>query len=394
MRARVVLPLLASLVGVAACARSKATGTSGAASSSPPAPSSSASGSPATRASTKPSTERRPMSADERHAARTYAAALDSGRTATRARRYEDAIAAFDRALVAKPGDARALSERGYARLLAKDLARATADLDRALEGTSDPALLGPIHFNLGLVAEERGDADGARVAFARSNAIRPTKAARAKLEGRSACVAVVDRSRPKAKVHASLSAAYAAMRATADAHVPSGAAVPATDAAIVQATCEAGCDGPGPWVARLEAGFGARGFLVVPAGGKVAVHELDEASFGVCAGERKVTLAIDGPIAHVRVETSTLAREWVRADGEPCAAGSSEECWSGCFYAEWTHTDFFVDVEKGWVAASVTTSGAFDKGENAKDPVTVTASPEGTVGVTGGGCAENFALR
>ncbi len=224
--------VVSGALALAACARAKPAGAGAdagaeAADATAPAAATSASSPPRARAATAPSADRRPMTADEKQASKTYAAALGEGRAATSAKRYDDAIAAFDRAIAAKPGDARALSERGYARLLARDLASATKDLDRALEGTSDPALSGPIHFNLGLVAEARGDAEGARVAFARSNAVRPTKAAQAKLAGKSACVAVVDRSKPKAKVFASLAAAHAAMRATADKGVPSAGSAP-----------------------------------------------------------------------------------------------------------------------------------------------------------------------
>ncbi|HQY64270.1 MAG: hypothetical protein IPF92_04975 [Myxococcales bacterium] len=101
------------------------------------------------------------------------------------------AVAAFDAALAALPGDARALSERGYARLLAGKLDAARADLREAEARSKDARLLAQIRFNHGLVAEKLGRADEAKVSVARSNALNPTKAAAAKLAG-AACEAQV----------------------------------------------------------------------------------------------------------------------------------------------------------------------------------------------------------
>lgn len=47
-----------------------------------------------------------------------YRAAMTRGRKATDAKDYDKAIAAFDEALAAKPGDARARAEQGFAYLL------------------------------------------------------------------------------------------------------------------------------------------------------------------------------------------------------------------------------------------------------------------------------------
>ncbi len=124
-----------------------------------------------------------------------YRAGMRAGRAGTHARRWADALAGFDAALVAKPGDPRALGERGYARLVeGRDLAAATRDLDLAAGGTRQPTLLSEIWFNRGLVHEQRGERDNALAAFALAGALRPTAAAAAKLAGQVVCPVQVRR--------------------------------------------------------------------------------------------------------------------------------------------------------------------------------------------------------
>jgi tetratricopeptide (TPR) repeat protein len=137
---------------------------------------------------------KRSASEAEKAALQVFSAEMQAGRTHTKAKAYADAIAAFDRALVQRPQQPRALAERGYARLLARDLVGARADLEAARERSSDPARLGPIWFNLGLVEEAAGDAEAARRAFTVSHELRPGKAAKAKLTGPPVCTAVVER--------------------------------------------------------------------------------------------------------------------------------------------------------------------------------------------------------
>lgn len=118
-----------------------------------------------------------------------YRAGMRTGRKATDAKNYAEAITGFDAALVAKPNDARALGERGYARLLqGTDLDAAVRDLDAAASGTKDQKLLSTIWFNRGLLHEKRGDATNATASFAIANLMRPTKAAAAKLAGKDPC--------------------------------------------------------------------------------------------------------------------------------------------------------------------------------------------------------------
>jgi hypothetical protein len=115
--------------------------------------------------------------------AKHFVAELAAGRQHTAKRSFAEAIAAFDRALSAIPDHPRALAGRGYARLLAQELEQAEEDLQRALRRAPELNLRSAIVFNLGLVAERRGDAESARTAFLEAYALRPSAAVRAKLD-------------------------------------------------------------------------------------------------------------------------------------------------------------------------------------------------------------------
>jgi len=94
-----------------------------------------------------------PPAVEPEHGA-AWKAAIAKGRAATGRRDYPAAIAAFSEALSAEPGDARALAERGYARLLSGDNAGAEADLSAAAQGTAVPALLQAIEHNRALARQ------------------------------------------------------------------------------------------------------------------------------------------------------------------------------------------------------------------------------------------------
>lgn len=121
-----------------------------------------------------------------------YWGAMVRGRKATMAKRYSDAAAAFADALVAAPNDARALSEKGYAELLAGDLDQADTDFDAAREAGEEPKLAAQTWFNIGLIREKQGRAPAARSAFAISQKLVPSAAASAKLGGATVCEAEV----------------------------------------------------------------------------------------------------------------------------------------------------------------------------------------------------------
>ena len=131
-----------------------------------------------------------PPSANEQSWAPSSAPSLDpkartllkDGRTLTRGKDYAGAIDAFDTAIKLDPTYARAFGARGYAKLLSGDLDGATADCTTALSLKDEPKFQASAYFNLGLIAERRGDAEAATKAYTMSNTLRQTKQAAAAL--------------------------------------------------------------------------------------------------------------------------------------------------------------------------------------------------------------------
>lgn len=121
-----------------------------------------------------------------------FTEAMAAGRSATRAKEYAAAIAAFDKALAIRPNEPRALAERGYAKLLHEDLDGAAKDFDAAQRFERDRKLDAQIWFNIGVLRQKKNDPEGARQAFTRSNKLSPTKAAQAKLGAVDACSAQI----------------------------------------------------------------------------------------------------------------------------------------------------------------------------------------------------------
>jgi tetratricopeptide (TPR) repeat protein len=104
---------------------------------------------------------------------------LREGRKATLAKEYEEARTAFTRCIDVSKANGRAISERGYAAMLANQLELAEADFDDARRLTTDSKLLAQIWFNIGLVREKHGEIDNALVAFSQSYQLSPSKAAK-----------------------------------------------------------------------------------------------------------------------------------------------------------------------------------------------------------------------
>lgn len=121
----------------------------------------------------------RPVAVSDTQARRQAKAKLDEGRKLTRAGDYPTAIAAFDAAIELDRALARAWSERGYAKLLSGDLEGAQADLTAALPLDEGAPYWAAVHYNLGLVAEKRGDPSAARTAFEASLALRENESVR-----------------------------------------------------------------------------------------------------------------------------------------------------------------------------------------------------------------------
>jgi len=74
-------------------------------------------------------------------------------------KRYDDALADYDRAIELAPGMAEAWSNRGMFHRLRGNLVRARADLDRAIELAPSHA---PMHYNRALIRQLEGDLAGA----------------------------------------------------------------------------------------------------------------------------------------------------------------------------------------------------------------------------------------
>jgi hypothetical protein len=336
--------------------------------------------------------ETKPLTAEEKAARRTYLSGMVAGRKATLAKEYPSAIAAFDQALAAKKDDPHALSERGYAKLLSKDFAGARSDLTKALEGTDNPALEAQIYFNIGLVEENKGSADAARVAFARSNALRPSQAAKEKLEGKSKCVARIDK-KPASKVVvvASLALAWDAMKTAfvKDGHTLDGLAKkPSTDEAIKASLCENECDRP-VWFARFgQSASGFVGFAVSQLPDqKLALYELDDVPVSGCGGQLSGSV-LPSKRVHVRTRIQTSTRVWMKMNAPkptPCD-DSNDNCVSACAMTDFRQTDWFIDTTKQVVIVSFEESGPMGSDGKPKPVLAIDESAD-RIEASGGGC-------
>lgn len=103
-----------------------------------------------------------------------YVDALAAGRALAQAGKYPDAVLAFERALDFVPSDARALSELGFAAFKMNDLARAEAATLAAIAATDQFRLEAASLYNLGRIAEARGQRERAEDAYQRSLLLRP----------------------------------------------------------------------------------------------------------------------------------------------------------------------------------------------------------------------------
>ena len=120
-----------------------------------------------------------PISPEKR---REYAARLRAGRAHAKARRWGEAVAEFEAALVAIPMDDRALSELGWAAFQAGDHAKAEKANADSVRVSSQPELKAASLYNLGRVAEAGDDKERAAALYAESFALRPNKTVASRL--------------------------------------------------------------------------------------------------------------------------------------------------------------------------------------------------------------------
>lgn len=98
---------------------------------------------------------------------------LNEGRRLSRAKDWTAAMKAFESVLAVAPDDVHALSELGWAAFQANELTRAESANRRALASAKTPSVRAPILYNIGRVAEARGNRDAAAKAYAESLALR-----------------------------------------------------------------------------------------------------------------------------------------------------------------------------------------------------------------------------
>ncbi len=322
----------------------------------------------------------------DKAAARAYADALRTGRKETVAKRWDAAIAAFDAALRALPRDARALSERGHAKLLAGRLEPARQDLREAESLTKDPKLLAQIHYNHGLVAEKLGRPDEARGSFARSNALAPTKAAAAKLGGKS-CEAVVEIGRGNTVVVKDWLGMYDALRPAQSSH--DGEVRPATDAAAKDRLCSrvplGRCTDLAGFSEQAElTSWSFHPVLKVPEGFLVGRDELSSRFDLPCGGDENLDVKDAAGLRVLRLENATGMRIPVcEADGGELAGCGPDDVpvSSACGRGAPEVTVVIFDLVKNRLLATVRHST-----EGGKKAPTVTVTGR-TLQVTGGGC-------
>lgn len=388
---RLSFVLLASSLTVAACTKSEPEGQKPAASAAPQASTASA---PQASASAKAQTSAAPQASSSaapkgktaisKDTAKAYSESLKKGRAATLAKKYDEAIAAFDAALKALPGDARALSERGYAKLLAGKLEDARKDLREAEASTKDPKLLGQIHYNHGLVAEKLGHAEEAKASFAKSNVLAPTKAAASKA-GTSTCVADVEMQNTRAKLAKDFQAMFDALKTEAKDSTKVGsndeaktglfARIPKEAQDFVVAYQAGGEDGGGAWEIHP--------YLKTPDGLLFGVDTVSTYYDFPCGGDISVTTSESSGLKLVKVVHAAGMRVPVcEADG-----GELTECGendmpvsSACSTDDPTVTYVVFDASKKRIVATV---GYTDDGKGPK--VTIDGRK---LHVDGAGCA------
>ena len=108
---------------------------------------------------------------------------VKKGRAATRTGDYEGAIAAFDAAIGKDEKLAVAWSGRGFAKLKKGDLDGAKTDFEQAVKLDDSPKFAAAVRFNLGAIAEQKGDTKAAIAAYEASLKLREVKEVREALE-------------------------------------------------------------------------------------------------------------------------------------------------------------------------------------------------------------------
>ncbi len=349
-----------------------------------------------------------PLSAAQKQAVKKFHAAMKRGRVATDKKDYAVAVKAFSDALAVEPNEPEALAERGYAHLLAKEYDAASADLDAAAKRAAAASQQGMIWFNVGLLAEARGDAAAAKHAYAESNRIRPSKAAAKKLGGAAVCDAAIDKTRTAGTVYASWVAAAKGLRAAALAGGPIDGSTdddapkaPTTEAAARAWLCgDDGCDGSGPWIVAIPDSVGDLTYDLVigqKGGHLLTFAGLGGKMLGRCESEDQIEVLGGAPLqVHVTIEPNDMV-DVDTSSGELKSCGDNlDGCHEACFYSDKSDQDLFIDATSGAQILSVVRPFAtrddseFKLDEDFTQKVTLTRTITG-VTLAGGACDQSI---
>lgn len=329
-------------------------------------------------------------------------AAIQAGRKQTAAKEYDAAIASFDAALQQIADHPRALSGRGYARLLAGKLDEAEADLRKALAAPGTKKLEGAIAFNLGLVAEKRGAAEVAKAQFALSNALNPSKAAQEKLAGGDACPATVAYKSPESNLYSDWKDVW---KALADEGLFDPATPPADEAAAKTAVCtsqmlkdgetgtfDACAKSPsGPWLVQHYYDFGGHNLAVIePAdAGQWRVSLLGMAGGGRCGCLSDASIDADAGIVTWKLTEYVPIDVMENEKGEIVDCEDGNDCFSAC--GEELDASLSTYVFHPTIASptQIRVPDFYDK------PAATTVKIEGSeIVLSGGGCDKRVPIR
>jgi hypothetical protein len=132
-----------------------------------------------------------------REARATYKQKLSAGRKAAKAAQWPEAISALEAALVAIPGDDRALGELSWAAFSAGDFVKARASGKASVLGSTDPKIKAASLYNLGRVEEADGKLPAAALLYKQSLALRDNKTVKARLDALAKDAPVADEPLP-----------------------------------------------------------------------------------------------------------------------------------------------------------------------------------------------------
>ncbi len=263
-----------------------------------------------------------PLTAQQKAAIVSYRVAMARGRKATDAKAYDTAIAAFDDALTARPGDPRAYAERGFAKLLAgTDLAAASADFDHAADGTRDSKLLGMIWFNRGLTDDKLARPDAALVDYYLANQLLPSKAAAGKLAGKKVCPLRIESPDERGAAEFVDAADWLALATKLD--LLDTLDRPKTNAAARLAILGPATKPELPVAVTLGSSYGGKtGYIVLDRGGSLRAVPVAMAAGGRCSGSVGAdVVTVQGDLVYAR------AAEQVGGGITPmCHVGSGDD--------------------------------------------------------------------